>query len=481
MRRLVACLSVISAAALSAAACGEGSRHPAAETTGGAGQSGESAAGREHSGAAPPQAGAEHEASGGSGIGGSPSEPEPHAGASGAGGAGGADTAGSNDVVGSVRAGYAPFPGVVVRLNGTEVTSGTDGGFTIRDAPDEYELTVYVPEFKLVRVYDGLRTRHPTVNLGYAELDREQRTATVQGKIIGGAPPPLPHECWTEASYVSNTRGHMHTYGFSPPAAFELSLRWTDAGESDTGEILVLQGFGGIVAPVTSFTGYGRRTVTISEGTLLGSLSGSPLTNVTLVDPEEYALSGALEAPDGLTLGGAALLIGGWRSNAWLESGSYSLTLPSVAEPKAIRVEMYGDIGSVRSSWVLPDAATTGFDLVVPALPALVAPEEGNAAIASDSEFRWSNLPENSVALLWMKVGDYTLERVTAGTSAALPDLSSLGLSLPAAARGSWNVQAVGPAATTDDALVVQRAGTLEAPTRWYFVEPAAREFALAP
>ncbi len=477
MRRLVAWLSVSGSVALSAAACGEGSSSRRAHDPAGAGGGRALAAGGAAGGDSETVGGADDSAGsaagGASGAAGAPTS-EPRA------GAGGEAPATSTDVHGRVRANLAAFSGVIVRIAGVQVETGADGTFTFEDVADEYQLILQVPEYNYVRVYDGVRTRSPIVNLGDNGFAPVTKSATVQGKISGGAPLPLAPDCLTQAWYLSNTRGHLQTVSFSPPNAFDVQIAWADEGDVDEGQLLVFQTVLAHGGGVTAFTGYGKRSLKIADGTLLGSLKGSPLTDVALADPEEYAVSGELSVPDGLQISSDMLRLNGWRTTAFLEPGPYSLTLPDIHEPKAVRLELFSDVGSARISWQLPDTATTDFALVVPELPLLVAPPADDVVTGS-TLFSWNNLPDRSVVLVWMKVGDYTLERVTAEPSTNLPDLPALDIALPAEARGSWSVQAIGPASNVDELLVAQTDSILEAPTTWFSLESASRDFQLPP
>lgn len=466
MRRLAVWAVWSCAAALSVAACGEDSRRADVPASTSARERGRPEL---HDGGAPGSAGEAPLAGGG----GSVTDGEPPGGA----GAGGAPSVVSKTVSGTVHAGWAAFPGVVVRLNDREVTSGADGSFTFEDAPDEYQLLLYVADYRFVRVYDGLRTRHPVIDLGPEEPTSATKEATIQGKSFGGASTPLPHDYWTDALYLSRTRGHLQSASFEPPGPFELNLRWAGDGDTDQGELLVLQTIRSEGATVSAYTGYGKRAVEVSDGMRLGSLSGSPLTDVTLTDPDEYTVGGELSVPEELTLSGDMLRISGWRTPTFLSVGSYALTLPDVPEPKALQLELFGDAGSVRRSWSLPDAATSDYELIVPPLPEPL----GDTTLGRETELSWRGLPEESVALIWMKVGDFTLERVTSAANARLVDLSVVGEALPPGAEGTWSVQAVGPASSVDEALIVLRDAALQSPTSWFLVEGASRGFAYQP
>lgn len=461
-------------AAVSAGACGEDSPATSAPASSGAG------AGAGAGGEPTVQAG-EGGAAGGEvtpAIGGAAGAPAitPEGGDASS-GAGGAPVVVSRAVRGRVRAGWAGFPGVVVLVDGQEVTSGADGSFSVEEAPDEYELMVYVPEFRLVRVYDGVRTREPIVNLGVTELSGDLQRATVQGKVQGGAEPPQPTDFATEVLYLSSTRGLLHRSSIQPPEPFDMSLRWQDAGTVDDGEILVVQTALEHGKAVSQYLGYGKRAVKVRAGALLGSLSGSPLTDVALVDPEEYVVAGTLEVPSDLSLSTHVLRVGGWQSPLFFAPGSYSLSLPAVPEPKALHLELFGDHGMVRGSWPLPDTATSDLALTMPPIPTLVSPEP-DATMTPVSELSWEPLPESSVALVWMKINDFTLERVTTASHASLVDLSKLGAAL-APGPGSWSVQAIGPASSVDDVLRVQQDAATEATTSWFFAETMSQGFDL--
>ncbi len=402
--------------------------------------------------------------------------------AAGAGGEGGAAQPVSNDVHGQVRSAYLPWPNAVVRVNGVSTTTDAAGSFTVEDVAEEYQLVVYLPDYNYVRVYDGLHTRQPLANLGPNIFEGVEKSATVRGKVIGGAEAPLPQYLYTEARYVSNTRGHLRTSFFDPPEAFDLDPIWSDPGDTDEGEIWVFQTIELPQVGLTEYTGFGRRAVSITAGDILGSVNGSALTDVTLIDPDEYTVSGQLTAPQGFTIYQDKLFVGPWWTFAQLDLGVNSLVFPDIDVPKLVNVEMQGTGAQFANvTWLAPDAADAAWDLEVPPPATLLTPPVAANAVTLQTSFSWSGLPASSVALLWVHIGDWTIERVTTAGSTTLFDLSVFGVSVPVDTEGNWNVQAIGPAASMEEAMAALDSHYTYGPLPRFLIDSDMRAFATAP
>lgn len=78
--------------------------------------------------------------------------------------------------------------------------------------------------------------------------------------------------------------------------------------------------------------------------------------------------------------------------------------------------------------------------VIVPDLPTLVSPPDGQAGVTTTTTFTASNPTDGPLTYLWQFAGGPELLVTTMATSHQMPDPTPYGMAIPAAANGSWQV-----------------------------------------
>jgi hypothetical protein len=397
----------------------------------------------------------------------------------GAGGEGGMPVVVSKDINGSI---YGLSDELVILIDGVNVPIDADGHFRVPNAPDEYQLQVCAPNYKLVDIYDGLRTRTPLVDYNTG-LGEPPYAATIRGKVTGGLSTPFTvandETVFTEVAYSSKAHGYLGPRPrIDPPEGFDLNPKWFDSA-TDTGEVLALQYVFKSKVGVTQFTGFGRRAMTIADGNIYGSVNGSATTDLLFTAPAVSTITGHLGLPSGWTRSSSQVHVGPFTPDSIFE-GDFSLLVPQLdGVPMWVLIQAKGPEGNAELK--LPVATQSPWNINVPSPPKQLLPVDKANAVTHATTFTWSNLPKGTVASVVWLIGDWTIERYTTDASTTIPDLSAFGVTLPAATESGWRVRAVGPAATTDDVLVAQHKQWLDVPDEGVFLGGPVRNFTTAP
>lgn len=397
----------------------------------------------------------------------------------GAGGEGGAPVVVSKDINGSI---YGLSDELVILIDGVNVPIDADGHFRVPNAPDEYQLQVCAPNYKLVDIYDGLRTRTPLVdfNTGFGE---PPYAATIRGKVTGGLSTPYTvaedETVYTEVAYSSNTNGYLYPRSqIDPPEGFDLNPQWFGSA-TDAGEVLALQYvFKNKVGP-TQFTGFARRPMTVADGNIYGSVNGSASTDLVFTAPTVSTITGHLSLPSGWTRDSSWVHMGPFMPDLLFE-GDFSLLVPRLeGVPMWVLVQTKGPEGNAELKAPVP--TTSPWNVTVPSPPKQLLPVDKANTVTKATTFTWSSLPQGTVASVVWLVGDWAIERYTTTASTTIPDLSAFGVTLPAATDSSWRVRALGPAASTDDVLTVLHNRNLDTSTDGVYLGSPFRDFTTAP
>jgi hypothetical protein len=396
------------------------------------------------------------------GMGGAPAAVTPHGGAgaapaaAGAGGEGGAVEPQSPDVHGVVRDFDSMPITIAVQVNGVSATVDEHGTFDVPAVADEYDLVMYLPDHKLVIIYDDLHTRNPQIDLGLGLSGDPAHGASVRGKVTGGLQAPFQVAAditvFTQVAYVSDVHGPLYPRSsIDPPEGYAVDPRWSGLA-TDSGEALALQYTFQDGVGTVEYTGFGRRPLSIEDGLIYGSLSGSPLTDIALTKPPQSQRSANLTVPSGWKIDSSALHIGPFADFGIAALGDFSMLVPQLeAVPQWVSLQLSGADGSSELHLPLSDADP--WTMVSAPPPKPVVPADNAAAVNLNTQFTWSGLPEGTVAGVKWSVGDWSVEHYTTSTSLALPDLSAFGATLPTGEEGAWMVYAVGPTTTTDGVL----------------------------
>lgn len=385
----------------------------------------------------------------------------------------------SSTVTGTVLDGGGnPRSGLTVAAGGLVAASDVAGRFTLAGVKPPYDLSVVSPADQAAVVIRGVRRLDPVVFFG---LPAPPRSAIVSGSVTGGIF-PQPADRTTQVAFTSPAAGASAPA--DPAGAFTAPVDWGGPGTVLAGTLHAIQIrlAGGV--PV-GFEGYGARAgVTLRDGVPL------PGQDVAL-SPVAAAgtLSGSVTAPAGYDAAqgrGAAVEFAGQRGllvvvpTEAVAAGPFSYLVPDLGAGASLVLyaEALSPVGEVVDGirrGLPAGAAPVTLDL--PAAPSLLGPADG-ASASYGSVFSWSAYPggvHTACLGAGTPAGPPSACVVTGEASAPLPDLTSLGLSLPAGQVHAWMVFGEGPFAGVDDYLSGDRLARLVAS----FGQSAERTFRL--
>jgi len=366
-----------------------------------------------------------------------------------------------------------PTAGAAVVIAGRPpATTDADGRFAVAGVQAPYDLTVMHPAEDLAIAYLGLTVERPTLVQPGGGLTVHHH-ATVDGTVSGGAGFPQPAGHRTSVAFGSpDARASVNAAGAT--GAFSLtSLAWF--GPTTTaGALHALQWRVGPTDLPEAYTGHGYRPLTLQAGS-------APYTgqDMALLPISSSSLSGTVAVPAGVTLGQRALFVsfaeGGFVPivGETTSATSFTYVTPVIADA-TVGVAALGGGAPTEFSWamragLLPGA--TSVDVQLPAVPQLVVPLAGTTGVGHATDFSWSS-PAGGVVIVQFEpdsVGP-TISVVTTTGSASIPEVSGLGLALPATATYRWRVYAF-PEYPTVDAATADGVGFLGS---WPFTTFAA-------
>jgi len=380
----------------------------------------------------------------------------------------------SPDVKGQVRAGKLASANVVVAVNGVVAITDAEGRFEVEDVASVYQLMLRYPGEKVAYVYNGVKTRAPSINTT-THSEFPIRSATIRGKLLQGFGDPEPDDAHKTVAYVGTSPGYCAEDFYLPNDTFEITPQWLGPAD-DNGEIWALQMLRGFDVGTYEYTGFGRKTISLTDLAELGSADGSPLTDVSLEDPDDVPVEAHRSAPTDWTVDSAHLYLGPLEAPLEIPLGDSSVVLPAVDVPLRITASAYGEEGWSELVAVPNMQADLTF---VHSLPPLLASPDANATgVTADTEFFWENMPKDSVATVTFRVGDWTIVCSTASGSAKFPDLSPLHVRVPGPIAGSWSVAASGPATTIEEAMALQTDRNTSAARASFTATSNERDFA---
>lgn len=207
------------------------------------------------------------------------------------------------------------------------------------------------------------------------------------------------------------------------------------------------------------YTGFGlRENVRLDAG---ATVSGQDFALGSVVNS---TLSGSVTLPSGYTLQSKDLsltLPPGSRKTLFTDYSagtSFSYAAPVIPQARlslVLTALRNGAFAAVSKTGLAPD--TTSVTLTLPEAPQSLSPADQTANVTRATPFSWTAYPQG-VFVLRVKKSDaagtpYRLDVVTGETSATIPDLSALGMSLQGNTSFSWVVTGVAPLASVDDAV----------------------------
>jgi hypothetical protein len=350
------------------------------------------------------------------------------------------------------------------------VSVDSSGAFSIAGVTPPYDVIVVEKELRVASVFQGLTLQNLTLPVDSDPAQEAEILADVKGTVTGGQTPSDTYQTVvTFSSENSSSTGPADLSG-----AYSLGVSWTSA-PSITGTLYALQAERSDIFDVpTSYLAFGQReNVTLNENVKLSA------QDITMSSVTNSSLAGNITVPAGYTLGPISVSLAPKPATEIslfydiAASNAFTYTVPQIPQatftmqvitsvpnpadpfntPSSILFKRGLTAGTTNLALALPEASR-------PALPANEAKDVTQATL-----FSWSSFANGLHMIKFTEVKDespYTVALYTKGTQTTLPDLSALGMGLPASTQFTWKVQGVG-AVTSMDAL----AGLLESGTNF--------------
>jgi len=354
-----------------------------------------------------------------------------------------------------------PLPNIAVWIDGR--------GPYVTDREGSVEVDqVRIPYHAIV--VDGFRgtadvwldlTRPDPVFGGTRMLDDDSLIleASVEGLVTGGIgwPVPITHETQVSSSF-EDALAWEDTEVDATSGAYSLpDLDWYGAF-FPTLHLVAMQYEVDVDGNATDYTGWGELTIPIEPNDVL-------MNQDIVMDPvETTTVAGTLDLPTGLygygALGFVRLPSGGFHAlpSQTEFSDTFSIRMPVVEDVSrgililAVDPVLEGFVYVVHEGLAAP---TTDLRVDVPPPTSLVLPIEGALGVTYDTLFVVTPAPGGRVfAATFRPVADPgpTITLHTAASEFSIPDLSGIGLGIPAGTNYQWSVSARGPFGSLDEA-----------------------------
>ena len=342
------------------------------------------------------------------------------------------------------------FVSVAIPGQGAALTDAA-GNFTIPNVTTPYDIVVALHQEGETSaiVYRGLTRPDPRL-IGFPG---KGFTAELSGTVSGGAGFPLPADQQTLLGVFTDLR----EVGVAPivdptTGAYSQTVGWGYRPTTSAhfiGLQFRLNGSG----QVTSFTGAATGAFTLTDG-------GAVVLPITLGPVATTTIAGTYSLPDDYTF---LVKVSATESGSFdalgivtdtVDTGTFSFAAPVIAgqsnlvliggsSPTGSSVQMY------RRS--IP-AGATGIAIDAPRAADMIFPFEGAVDVDHDTTFLTTDFPEGIFLFQWFgRAGDPTFTLVSAEPVARIPDLSSLGISLPPSTSYSFAPVELGPFTGMDD------------------------------
>jgi hypothetical protein len=360
-------------------------------------------------------------------------------------------------VAGTVADEYgSPLSGETVLITSgafsQSAVSDANGAFSVPNVPTPYNATVLGSGGKTAVQYQGLTRADPT--LYDLVVASPARSAMVSGQLTG-ATFPLPTDYSANVTFASpQTTINTASLNVATDGTYSGSVNWA-GGTTTTGTLYALgEHVDGSGLPLDY--GYGSLPNVLLQD--LGTLAGQ---NIALNSVTTGTVSGTVTPPTGFTLlssfvyfqPGAGALFTLVDENG--PSASFNYILPNITNATSTLVMAATGTPSAQAAVkkVGLGATESGLSLTIPAPPTLSLPVDSATGVTLSTPFTWTNYTGVYLVFFTPSTGtDPTYYVFTASQTATIPDLTAQGLPLPATAGYSWQMYAIGPNTSVDNA-----------------------------
>lgn len=359
-------------------------------------------------------------------------------------------------------------------------TTDSSGNFTVDGVEKPYNASVVSGTTALV--YKGLNRTDPTLVFLSLTLSTPS-SATLSGTISGGAGFPEPANHKTRVAFASPEANDATTANTTTGAYSMGTVSWF-GGATTTGTLHALQWlFDGTGLP-TDYKGYGSKTgVALSNG---GAFTGQ---NVALSGISEASVSGNVGVPTGYAMTSKAMDVA-FANRARIavlsdtsSSASFTYTTPNIAGATVNLTTTLnkGATVSVRTVKTGLAVNASGISINPVAGSELSLPATAATNVGYSNIFSWSQFVGGVHIVAFNSAGpDYIV--ITSDTSTSIPNLSSVGLALPASTPYTWEVFGIAPFASVDEAASTSTwVNTFLGATDGTISTSATRSFTTAP
>jgi len=336
--------------------------------------------------------------------------------------------------------------GATVLIGSQQTTTDGTGAFSIAGVTTPYDATVVQGTGS--RTWQGLTRTDPTL-VGVVLLNPANH-GTVTGSVSGGDALPAPSDktavAWgsPETSARANVTNNPWTLnlgwgGTSPTTGNVHALQWTPTGGAPT-----------------AYKGYG-----VSTGVSVANAATTSGVAVAMTAPGSSTISGNVVLAAGVSLlfkdltidfaDGASFAVGTALGGA----SAFSYAVPDgIGSTASVTASgMYpGSSGTfARVSGLAPGSTGTNVELLVPSTYS--APGDDATGVTTGTDFSWTPFPGAVyfVSFFTTAAGAPSYGVITTANSIRIPDLSALGITLPASTTYGWTIQPVAPWASVDE------------------------------
>jgi len=350
--------------------------------------------------------------------------------------------------------------GATVAIGAQHTTTDASGAFSLPGVTAPYDAMVIVPfgSRNAVTVFKGLTRTDPKL---FAILvpGTAPHNGTVSGGVSGGDPLPAATDN-TAVAWGSPEVTDSQTFG----TTWSMSFEWAGPAAT-TGNVHALQWAPTTGIP-TAYKGYGVTTgVAVASG---GNTTG---VAVAMSVPAASTIGGSVTVPAGLTLTSKSLTVD-FADGASFDVGTETTAATSFNYPVPTGINSTASVSAAAAGTASQSttrlrgiaAGSTGNAVTLLAPAVQSTPVVNATGVSTSTDFTWTPLTGGLHIVLISSGASATAPiyvLMTTGTSGRIPDLSSLGVVLPAATAYQWAIIALGPWSSIDDVA----GGTVLVPT----------------
>jgi hypothetical protein len=344
-----------------------------------------------------------------------------------------------------------PISGATVAIGAQHTTTDGTGAFSIPGVTAPYDAVVIVPvpSHNAAIVFKGLTRADPKL-IALPVSGGLPNSGTVSGSVSGGDALPAASDKTVVAWGSPETTATSSPFVSNP---WSIGLEWAGPAAT-TGNVHALQWTPTTGIP-TSYKGHGVASgVAVANG---GSTTG---VSIAMTAPAASTIGGSVTVPAGVTLGSKGLAIDFADGAAFgvgtdaTAATSFNYPVPSGISSTASVTASGSSTGALSITQVRGIAAgSTGTTVGVLAPAVQSTPVVNATGVTTSTDFTWSQLAGalHFVLITTSSANAPVYYLVTTGSTGRIPDLSSLGVVLPAGTSYSWAILAVGPWSSVDD------------------------------